>query len=598
MFNARQNNAGWRIDYFLVSDRLQNAVYRALIHSDILGSDHCPVELDLEISCNGGIWQSAPEGQATQVKPEKPSMSQSQKRVVQSGIAAGLLAVGFVGGFFTNKLISSQENNALLNYHGHPISGITAKIAQNLTTDELIHYVVQIPELLSYYSSVSYTALKQSDYETIRNNYPVLAELETRSDAGKKMRMSLFLFSSATDKTKVISLLLTLDVYQLDEETLTPTEETDLKIEASYEILYSDDNFTCYAYTDRLEDRYYSESPLSSTLWLMYSDGIHDYKLNQHPTWLSGTDQRNIWLRIEPTEQGKEKYPDMSKLSILIYGQNVSETEIDKINLGIVGYNGNEGAFVVGYAFVPVEIQVCYQNETISNLFSVTADPFLNSANAEEYQTEVLANYVLKNEKMWQDENFVSNGVWDDYPIMGIFLNRGDAADTLFEMLNTGEYDESRILQLLARIPKAMTQEQQEAILLLSNVAFFTVPVTEEVTEANDCFVIGEDSFPLGPEAPGFKASLPLGTPNCYTQIILSDYAKSIYFSGWDLKFIRIGDSQDCILTVREYYDENGNVAGWFLYGYTLKSTNVCLLLQTGDLTLQQQTITLQKTIG
>ena len=49
MFNARKNNAGWRIDYFLVSDRLQDKIRQASIHSDILGSDHCPVSLDLDI---------------------------------------------------------------------------------------------------------------------------------------------------------------------------------------------------------------------------------------------------------------------------------------------------------------------------------------------------------------------------------------------------------------------------------------------------------------------------------------------------------------------------------------------------------------------
>ena len=46
-FNARRNNAGWRIDYFLVSDRLAPRVVRADIASSVLGSDHCPVLLEL-----------------------------------------------------------------------------------------------------------------------------------------------------------------------------------------------------------------------------------------------------------------------------------------------------------------------------------------------------------------------------------------------------------------------------------------------------------------------------------------------------------------------------------------------------------------------
>jgi exodeoxyribonuclease-3 len=47
-FQARQKNAGWRIDYFVVSNRLMERVADAKIHTDILGSDHCPVELDLK----------------------------------------------------------------------------------------------------------------------------------------------------------------------------------------------------------------------------------------------------------------------------------------------------------------------------------------------------------------------------------------------------------------------------------------------------------------------------------------------------------------------------------------------------------------------
>lgn len=49
MFQARKNNAGWRIDYFLVSDRLLEKIVNAAIHSDIMGSDHCPVSVELSL---------------------------------------------------------------------------------------------------------------------------------------------------------------------------------------------------------------------------------------------------------------------------------------------------------------------------------------------------------------------------------------------------------------------------------------------------------------------------------------------------------------------------------------------------------------------
>lgn len=48
-FNARKNNAGWRIDYFIVSDRIKDFIRATPIHSDILGSDHCPVGLEIDL---------------------------------------------------------------------------------------------------------------------------------------------------------------------------------------------------------------------------------------------------------------------------------------------------------------------------------------------------------------------------------------------------------------------------------------------------------------------------------------------------------------------------------------------------------------------
>ena len=49
MFQARKNNVGWRIDYFLVSDCLKDRISSAAIHADIIGSDHCPVSVCLTL---------------------------------------------------------------------------------------------------------------------------------------------------------------------------------------------------------------------------------------------------------------------------------------------------------------------------------------------------------------------------------------------------------------------------------------------------------------------------------------------------------------------------------------------------------------------
>ena len=50
-FRAREKNAGWRIDYFITSKALDGRLAAASIHTEVFGSDHCPVELDIESSC-------------------------------------------------------------------------------------------------------------------------------------------------------------------------------------------------------------------------------------------------------------------------------------------------------------------------------------------------------------------------------------------------------------------------------------------------------------------------------------------------------------------------------------------------------------------
>ena len=47
-FHAREKNAGWRIDYFLVSQSLKENLKGAAIHTEVPGSDHCPVELEID----------------------------------------------------------------------------------------------------------------------------------------------------------------------------------------------------------------------------------------------------------------------------------------------------------------------------------------------------------------------------------------------------------------------------------------------------------------------------------------------------------------------------------------------------------------------
>ncbi len=55
---VREKNIGWRIDYFLVSSRLRTNIKDALIYSDVLGSDHCPIGLEIEVTKDAGTTRS------------------------------------------------------------------------------------------------------------------------------------------------------------------------------------------------------------------------------------------------------------------------------------------------------------------------------------------------------------------------------------------------------------------------------------------------------------------------------------------------------------------------------------------------------------
>ena len=49
MFKAREKNTGWRIDYFITSDSLKDKLRDSVIYSDVFGSDHCPVGLEIDL---------------------------------------------------------------------------------------------------------------------------------------------------------------------------------------------------------------------------------------------------------------------------------------------------------------------------------------------------------------------------------------------------------------------------------------------------------------------------------------------------------------------------------------------------------------------
>ncbi len=123
MYNARENNAGWRIDYFLVSDRIKEQVFRTPIYTDIMGSDHCPVGLELDILCNGSMWSPSSMGKARDVTPEPKKKAPASARAVLS--FALIFAVLMAGIFAGRWLFPGDASPATEPAHTDPANSAT-----------------------------------------------------------------------------------------------------------------------------------------------------------------------------------------------------------------------------------------------------------------------------------------------------------------------------------------------------------------------------------------------------------------------------------------------------------------------------------------
>ncbi len=237
MFNARKNNAGWRIDYFLVSDRLKDAVYGTPIHADVLGSDHCPVELQLDLPCNGSIWQC--ESAGTAAVKEKPAPVRDLKKAVLAVIACGIFALGCAAGVLAGKLFQSPSDpdqwilypgegsvSSTIIPGGDPNVGGLIQIsmyeAQQMTTLELIEHIAGLQELqliasrhCSYLANGKFNSpiyvvqdsLSQEEFAALQILYPALNVLATRDGAGSFIHSQLSSMRNDPPRAMVLVML-------------------------------------------------------------------------------------------------------------------------------------------------------------------------------------------------------------------------------------------------------------------------------------------------------------------------------------------------------------------------------------------------------
>lgn len=171
MYHARETNAGWRIDYFLTSDRIRDRIYNTPIYSDVLGSDHCPVGLELDIPCNGSIWHESTEGQH-QVVSETSKTKRTTAKVISS-----ILAIVILLGIGANSLgfiPKSYKNYLTVYYYDQPVTATTyidvnAKGFARALTDGTTTWPIQgkfdlSPLLSSSSSAALYPIVKTNNF--------------------------------------------------------------------------------------------------------------------------------------------------------------------------------------------------------------------------------------------------------------------------------------------------------------------------------------------------------------------------------------------------------------------------------------------------
>ncbi len=325
MYNARQNNAGWRIDYFLVSDRIKEQVFRTPIYKDIMGSDHCPVGLELDILCNGSMWSPASMGKARDLTPVKEKKS---PKIVTTCLAC-ILALG-LGIFAGTKLFPSEtpqpEGPAVptaytATIHTTPLTALQMTMSPSTSmlwdclymrgTQEFYYYLgSETPNTLpgaplpagapaNFFIRLELTEVGYE--QNLQAQFPEIALQEQTGILMMKLRAyyepddftkiaGWFLYGYCTDYAKV-------DV-TLNDETL-PIRLEPMAIDMR------DTVYKLFVYED-IHNNQWTLHPENPSIWGSYTAGGNVYNLlNTNQSAFPTVTDINFVLRLELTEFGK-----------------------------------------------------------------------------------------------------------------------------------------------------------------------------------------------------------------------------------------------------------------------------------------------------
>lgn len=462
MYKARENNAGWRIDYFLTSQRIRDRIFKTPIYSDIMGSDHCPVALELDTTCNSCLWSDEITDAPSAREPEKtplPAMSPA----VKAGVAAGIFAVGFAAGTMVKQIqpadavvpgttdigfyVPEQTTplETLPDNNNNP--GILEDYASK-STQELANIAIRI-DILSFYGERG-MYMSDREYEDVKAQNPVLTELEQRADALHWLGM----VSSYQSDLKLQRAANALRIYyslKLDADTATPLA-TD---PAKGEILIGETQYLkCFEQTQRMGLAFAAPSMVSSNLypaftaedrWFMLEDA--DLRVN--------VDNVNFWVRIVPTVE--------------VTGTFAPLITVDGVWLGVYE-NGNdwlryaacrdpkEGGFIYGHVSREVQLGIALMEDGVNRGTQLMTGPIMDGLTT----TGDLAQYLCQGLSRWHISD-IGEFLRED-PTAQMLLDRSNGVGMLLNLAIATSYEHRQsAFELLAQdaFQQKMTQSEK-----------------------------------------------------------------------------------------------------------------------------------------
>lgn len=582
MFKARENNAGWRIDYFLTSQRIRDRIYKTPIYSDIMGSDHCPVGLELDTVCNGGLWSDEITDKPTAAEPEKtilPPMSPA----VKAGVAAGIFAVGFATGTLVMQKPAAEQSLPGTTDIGFyvPENPTREPIPPNtippntiplgtlppgptpggnfglmddfasMSTMELISEVLMIQPCLNV--GANNKNITKDQYEGWKRVYPVFEELERREDAIYLLGLSA---SIQSNQDAALACYALQTYYQKTQNLEAVPGEV---------LIGATDKLKVYEQTQKMTLSYTLPSDFSSIFFPAFYAGDREFVLTDYNAQID-PEKVNFYVRIVATDASNI----ISPLEVLVNGVPLEQYgDGENWIRSVRCMNTVDGIFLFGHISEQVELDIMawFAGKESGSGTIVNAAPVLEGFP----HTEDLARYICAEMTHWQ----ISDDELQTQPNFVRLQEQSNCIETLYRLATSTSFPyRNMAYKLLTRTDlhsKMTDAEKQKFAQLLSGLTNQDYFIPSSMTNRPTLAPAGTQEDPFAYYVHMTQKELDhlqLEQYDCFVKVALLPAGKVVYEKSWSLvaALVRGSDASWAECIVWETYDATGeNLTGWII---------------------------------